>query len=118
MVHSWNLDTTGDVGRFDEVALAPGEVTTWWYEWGFDEQHWQRMSFVPLIIGERPPLGEDRRGGMVTIVSESFENYDENRGREGFRRRCRLWVRLRNDSPWVITVKPIVFVAPRRPGFR
>src|SRR5262249_12881537 len=99
-------------------AVAPGEVTTWWFEWGFDEDHWQRMSFVPLITGERPSLGGNPRGGMVTIVSESFEHDVENLGRDGYRRRCRLWVRLRNDWSVVITVKPLVFVAPRRPGFR
>ena len=54
----WNLDASTDVGYFDEITLGPNEEAVWWFSWGFDSRHWQRMSFAP--VGE----------GRVTIVSE------------------------------------------------
>ena len=58
----WNLDSTADVGYFDEITLGPNEEAVWWFSWGFDARHWQRMSFAPV------------REGRVTIVSEWIEH--------------------------------------------
>ena len=58
----YNLDSTGDVGYFEDITLGPGEEGRWWFHWGFDTRHWQRMSFMP------------EGDGIVTIVSETFEH--------------------------------------------
>jgi hypothetical protein len=35
----WNLDSTTDVGYFDEITLGPNEEAVWWFSWGFDARH-------------------------------------------------------------------------------
>jgi len=97
----WNLDASADVGYFDEITLGPNEEAVWWFSWGFDSRHWQRMSFAP--VGE----------GRVTIVSEWIE-HDISQDRWGQHETMTLWVRLRNDYAAVLTVAPTVLVAPTR----
>jgi hypothetical protein len=101
MAAGYNLDQTGDVGYFEAITLSPDEESRWWFRWDFDERHWQRMSFVP--VGR----------GIVTIVSEWVE-HDVSQDKWGTHDTIALWVRLRNDSGEVITVRPTVFVAPTR----
>jgi hypothetical protein len=113
MAFGYNLDATGDVGHFEEITVVPDEVTKWWFQWDFDERHWQRMSFVPVATGGHGPIGADVRGGTVTIVSESVEHH-VSQDRWGQHHTVTLWVHLRNDSGEVITVRPTVFVAPTR----
>ena len=97
----FRLDVTGDVGYFEEISLAAGEESSWWFQWAFDDRHWQRMSFVP--VGR----------GTVTIVSEWIE-HDVSQDKWGTHEAVTLWVRLRNDSGSVVSVTPTVFVAPTR----
>jgi hypothetical protein len=101
MAAGYNLDVTGDVGYFEDITLGPAEESRWWFHWGFDTRHWQRMSFMPA--------GD----GIVTIVSETFE-HDVTQDKWGTHEVVTLWVHLRNDTGAVITVTPIVFVAPSR----
>ena len=101
MSTGYNLDTTGDVGYFEDILLGTGEESNWWFTWDFDARHWQRMSFVP------------RRRGTVTIVSEWVE-HDVSQDRYGTHETVTLWVRLRNDSGEPVTVAPIVFLTPTR----
>lgn len=101
MAAGYNLDVTGDVGYFEAITLGPGEEARWWFQWQFDERHWQRMSFMPT--------GD----GVVTIVSEWFE-HDISQDKWGTHDSYTLWVHLRNDSGDVITVTPTVLVAPTR----
>jgi hypothetical protein len=97
----YNLDVTGDVGYFEDISLGPGEESNWWFQWDFDERHWQRMSFVPA------------RRGTVTTVAEWVE-HDVSQDKWGTHETVTLWVRLRNDSGDVISVTPTVLVAPTR----
>ena len=99
MAAGYNLDTTGDVGYFEDITLGAGKEARWWFAWDFDERHWQRMSFMP--VGD----------GIVTIVSESFE-HDVTQDKWGRHDTYTLKVRLRNDTGADVTVTPIVFVAP------
>jgi hypothetical protein len=101
MAAGYDLDQTGDVGYFEDITLGPDEEAQWWFSWDFDERHWQRMSFVP--VGR----------GIVTIASEWVER-DVSQDKWGTHDTVVLWVRLRNDSGEVITVRPTVFVAPTR----
>jgi hypothetical protein len=53
------------------------------------------------------------REGRVTIVSEWIE-HDVSQDKWGQHETTTLWVRLRNDYPEVVTIAPIVLVAPTR----
>lgn len=99
MAAGFNLDVTGDVGYFEDLTLKPHAERNFWFRWDFDDRHWQRMSFVP--VGE----------GRVTIVSE-WVTHEVSLDKWGEHRQTTLWVRLRNDYGQVLTVTPIVFVAP------
>lgn len=101
MATGYNLDVNGDIGYFEEITLGPGEEGRWWFQWAFDERHWQRMSFMPT------------RDGVITVVSEWFE-HDVTQDKWGSHDTYTLWAHLRNDSGEVITVTPTVFVAPTR----
>jgi hypothetical protein len=101
MAAGYNLDVTGDVGYFEDITLAAGEEARWWFQWAFDERHWQRMSFMPA------------RDGIVTIVREWFE-HDITQDKWGEHETVTLWVQLRNDTGETIRVTPTVFVAPTR----
>ena len=101
MAAGYNLDVTGDVGYFEDIALGADEESSWWFQWDFDVRHWQRMSFVPA------------GRGTVTIVSEWVE-HDVSQDKWGTHETVTLWVRLRNDSGEVISVTPTVLLAPTR----
>ena len=97
----WNLDQRVDVGYYDEITLGPGEESVWWFTWGFDSRHWQRMSFTPVSEGR------------ITILSEWISRMSP-RTKWGQHQTTVLWVRLRNDYQAVVTVAPTVLVAPTR----
>ena len=41
------MSTEVDVGTWWAIVLAPGAVSTWWYTWGFDSNHWVRFDGCP-----------------------------------------------------------------------
>jgi hypothetical protein len=101
MAAGYNLDVRGDVGFFEDITLGPNAESVWWFAWGFDARHWQRMSFTPVDEG------------TITIVSE-WVTHDVSHDKWGEHEITTLWVRLRNDTDAVVTVAPTVLVAPSR----
>jgi hypothetical protein len=59
------------------------------------------MSFAPVD------------GGMITIVSE-WITHDVSHDKWGEHEVTTLWVHLRNETAAVVTVAPMVLVAPTR----
>ena len=101
MSSGFNLDARVDVGYFDDIVLAPGTDTTWWFTWDFDARHWQRMAFAPISAGR------------VTIVSEWITHTVES-SRHQTRHVTTLWARLHNPGDTPLTVTPSVLLAPSR----
>ncbi len=101
MASGYNLDTTADVGYFDDLVLAPGSESVWWFTWDFDSRHFQRLAFTAVSPGR------------VTIVSEWTTHEIHNTRRET-RAVTTLWARLRNDGDLPVTVRPSVLLAPTR----
>lgn len=101
MSSGYNLDTTADVGYFDDLLLAPGSDSVWWFTWDFDAGHFQRLSFTPTTPGR------------VTIVSE-WTTFDVHQTRRETRYTTTLWARLQNPGNDPVTVRPAVLLAPTR----
>jgi hypothetical protein len=101
MAFQYNLDQNSDVGYFDHFTIGPNREAVWWFQWGFDDRHWQRLSFAPVD------------GGVITIVSE-WVTHDVSHDKWGEHHVTSLWARLRNETAGVVTVAPMVLVVPTR----
>lgn len=101
MSSGFTLDTTADVGYFDDLLLAAHTDTVWWFTWDFDARHYQRLAFTPVSPGQ------------VTIVSE-WTTYEVHNTRRETRDVTTLWARLHNPGDAPVTVRPSVVLAPTR----
>lgn len=95
----WYLDTTVDWTTFESIFLDAGAEAVYWFEWTFDDRHWQRMSLTPDIPGE------------VEIVRE-WTTREQSQDRRGTRTRTRLWVHMRNGGAEPVALVPSALVTP------
>ena len=84
-----------DIGRWWAIVLAPGAVSTWWYTWGFDSNHWQRFDASP--DSDQSCIKIEQQWATRDVHGTVFR-----------------WVRWKNCGATHVRIRPHCIVAPAR----
>jgi hypothetical protein len=84
-----------DFAQWGQISLAPGDETTWWFTWIFDQDHWSHMIAIP-----------DSDQSNIQILEQWVER--------DISHVTKHWCHFRNPGSTWVAFRPKVIVAPSR----